>query len=181
MSDEQDIDLAARVASIETEQRARALVELQLQLAVDPKAAQARVAELKRIEARVLKVCNGRMHAVEKREAAFAEYEQQTRAELAKLKAETQSVYEEVKAREGAIVEREERVFALEEEWKFAGEPDEVRTGFREPLYGSALDKARRHYGVDAEPPPDGEDKQKIDAGFQLTPMAGASLVQSRP
>lgn len=178
MSDDDITALAARVASIETQQQAFASAELLLQVAIDPKACSARVAELKRTQARVLKVVNGRLHALEKREAAFAEYEQQTRAELAKLQAKTQSVYDEVKAREGAIEAREERVFALEQEWRFAGEPAEVRSGFREPLYGSALEKARRHYGLDAELPSDGEDKTKIDPGFVLTPTDGATLTR---
>ena len=49
--------------------------------------------------------------------------------------------------KEYSIAEREQRIYKLEQRWKFVHEDEQVRSGFREPENGTALEKAQRAYG----------------------------------
>jgi hypothetical protein len=52
---------------------------------------------------------------------------------------------------EGLLSMRAQRIAELELEWKFIGEPDLVKSGLQNPLYGTPLEKAKRAFGISAD------------------------------
>ena len=86
--------------------------------------------------------------------AAFSEYERTTRAALERREGELDDREVSLKSikdrREFDLADREARIAALEREWRFVGEDDDVKRGFRTAQF-SALMKARASYGVSAD------------------------------
>jgi hypothetical protein len=77
----------------------------------------------------------------------FEAFRTKVRLELEKERASLRKRRIAVEVGEGALVEREERIRRLEALWKPLGEPEEVRSGFREAEL-TPLQKARRAFGV---------------------------------
>jgi hypothetical protein len=85
--------------------------------------------------------------AEQKAAAIIAEADQRTLE--ADARANAASIAE---GRVAELVEREQRIYALEQRWKFVGETDDlVRRGVRSPEFGTALQKARSAFGLGPE------------------------------
>jgi hypothetical protein len=86
--------------------------------------------------------------------AKFAEHERAIRAALAKREGELDEREAELASvrgrREFDLADREARIAALEREWRFVGEDDDVKRGFRAAQFSSLM-KARASYGVTAD------------------------------
>jgi hypothetical protein len=117
--------------------------------------------------------------------AARAELEQYKAAELAKIQvlADRAQVRMDVaEATEDSFAERERRIHEKEQHWKFTDEDEDVRRGFREPENGTALQKARRSFGIDPPLEVDDEGRQETfpDPHFPDAMPPGTTLGHSR-
>lgn len=122
--------------------------------------------------------------------AARATFDQYKAAELAKIQVQAdaaQARMDAAEAKEDSFAERERRIHELEQRWKFVDEGEDVRRGFREPENGTALEKARKVYGLSDDavdtsvPMPDGND---ADFSSGLPPdatLARAAQPRSMP
>ncbi|HXC20217.1 MAG TPA: hypothetical protein VNV13_01965 [Steroidobacteraceae bacterium] len=115
---------------------------------------------------------------------ARAAFEQHKTAELARIQTKADRVQARMDAaarKEYGIAEREQRIYKLEQRWKFVDEDEQVRSGFREPENGTALEKAQRAYGID-QPQDDDEGRQEIypDPDFQNGMPPDVTLEHSR-
>jgi hypothetical protein len=84
-------------------------------------------------------------------QAAFTAYEQKTREELtaqaAKLREGQVALANAKDLREYNLAERELRIRELEDRWRFIGEDEDVRSGFRTAEFSSLM-KARAAHGI---------------------------------
>jgi hypothetical protein len=114
----------------------------------DPKLLLKRMAEFERREQAAL--------AAEKKSAsiiaAAREFEHKSLVKVAKEVAELRKREAAVETREWQVAEREEKIRALEGQWRFVGESQLVVRGMQAPEH-SALDKARAAYGMTDEAP----------------------------
>jgi hypothetical protein len=134
------------------------------------------------------KACGARLRSLQEHQAADAAataqlataratFDQETAAARAEIAAE-QALLDKrrvaLHAAEGSLATREEVIRKLETAWKGIGEPDAVRSGFREPEH-SALHKARRAHGLDT----DVEDTLVESFSIQMPP--DVTLTNSSP
>jgi septal ring factor EnvC (AmiA/AmiB activator) len=121
-----------------------------LALIADPRSAKQR---LRALHDSLAAVSEGEKRLAAKA-AEFAEHERKTRGELerraAALEEQAAALASVRDRREFDLADREERIAELERQWRFVGEDDDVRRGFRAAQF-SGLMKARAAYGVAAD------------------------------
>jgi DNA repair exonuclease SbcCD ATPase subunit len=109
-----------------------------------------RAREFQRSEARAVAAQEqlaARERKCDAREAALDQRETKLDARAAKLAEGEAALVESTEICEEQLKAREQRIWKLEDQWKFVGEDDDVARGFRAAQF-SALMKARAAYGV---------------------------------
>jgi hypothetical protein len=155
-------------------------------IALDPNSTGARLRSLQEHQAAAAKATAAfataqeafDQHCATERAAVAAEREQ-----LAKESAAAQGRHDRVLAVLHDIEVREKAIYRLEQIWKFVGEDTDVRSGFREPVHGSALEKARKAFGLDDGEPQHDVELPRNDEDFarSLPPNVTLTRTQESP
>jgi hypothetical protein len=145
MPDDGAVELALRLAPPQSWEMCFALVKI----AVDPRTTKRNLRALHD----ALSATTVARQQLETDRTTFATYEQKTRAELeqqaAKLREGQVELANKKEDREDRLAEREQRISALERQWRFIGEDNvaDVERGFRAAEFSSLM-KARAAYGI---------------------------------